>query len=89
MASSRPERIAVSHKSRALTPDSIRTTPREGSSVSRVDLNHFDNEGVDDLKRSLWLDDLNADARSEVSDRTIIVDENFDFGKTLLRMVKR
>ncbi|KAF8329221.1 pleiotropic drug resistance ABC transporter [Amanita rubescens] len=89
MAPSRPERIAASHKSRTLTPDSIRTTPREWSSVSRVDLNHFDGEGVDDLKRSLSHDDSNADARSEVSDRTIIVDDNFDFGKTLLRMVKK
>ncbi len=85
MASSRPERIAGSDRSRALTPDYIQTTPRDGYSV----VDHFDGQGVDGLKRSLWYDDPNADARSEVSDRTIIVDDNFDFGKTLLRTVKK
>lgn len=89
MTSPQPARMAGSDKSRAPTPDSIQTTSREGSSISRVDLSHFDGQGVDNIKRSLWYDDPNDDACSEVSDTTIIVDDNFDFEKTLQRMVKK
>lgn len=71
------------------SPDSIRTRPRNEASVSRVNLNYFDPEGVEDLKHALSHDDPKADALSLVSDNTVIVDDNFDFRKMLLRTVKK
>jgi ATP-binding cassette, subfamily G (WHITE), member 2, SNQ2 len=87
MPSPHPELIVESD--RAPSPDSIRTRPRNEASVSRVNLNYFDPEGVEDLKRSLSHDDPNADALSFISDNTVIVDDNFDFKKMLQRTVKK
>ncbi|KAK2462635.1 hypothetical protein APHAL10511_005368 [Amanita phalloides] len=72
------------------SPD-IKASPREGSSILRVNVDHFDPQGFQNLKRSLSslpvAPDERDDVKSPISD--ITVGENFDFGRTLRRIVEK
>ncbi|KAF8623914.1 hypothetical protein AX15_006135 [Amanita polypyramis BW_CC] len=68
--------------------------PRMNPSVTRVNLDYFDPEGVQGLKEELSTqqipaDDARSEAQSSTSDVTITVDGNFNLEKTLQRVVKR
>ncbi len=56
---------------------------------SRVEANYFDPQGFQELQRALSHDDPKEDARSDITDSTVDVDDNFDFGKKLQRIVKK
>ncbi|KAF8329222.1 pleiotropic drug resistance ABC transporter [Amanita rubescens] len=72
-------------------PELIVESERMGNSQepSRVDANYFDPQGFQELQRALSHDDPKEDARSDITDSTIDVDHNFDFGKKLQRIVKK
>ena len=72
-------------------PELIVESDRIGNSQgpSRVDANYFDPQGFQELQRALSHDDPKEDARSAITDSTIDVDDNFDFGRKLQRIVKK
>lgn len=74
-----------------VTPKLGYTRARSGSSVSRVDVEFFDPEGVQALRRTMTKEAKDRDrpsAASSSSDHTL-TDEPFDFEKTIRHFIRR
>jgi ATP-binding cassette subfamily G (WHITE) protein 2 (SNQ2) len=74
-----------------VTPKLGNTRARSGSSVSRVDVEFFDPEGVQALRRTMTKEANDRDrpsVASSSSDHTL-TDEPFDFEKTVRHFVRR
>ncbi|KDR70391.1 hypothetical protein GALMADRAFT_254847 [Galerina marginata CBS 339.88] len=78
-----------------VSPKQVFTRPRGNSSVSRVDVDFFDPDGVHQLRRTMTQQKEDEPAQnkrtSQSSDATLHVkdDQPFDFEKTIRHMVRR
>lgn len=80
-------------------PDYLRPPPvtpklgglraRSGSSVSRVDVEFFDPEGVEALRRTMTKETKDLGRLSAAPSSTALADEPFDFEQTIRNVVRR
>ena len=62
---------------------------RSGSSVSRVDVEFFDPEGVEALRRTMTKETKDLGRPSAAPSSTALTDEPFDFEQTIRNVVRR
>jgi hypothetical protein len=77
-----PNSPGLSEASTMEASPSLPALTRQRSATARVNVNHFDPEGVSDLRRRM-------SEASVLSDVTLDVDEEFGFEKLLRRTVQR